>query len=63
MDSIKEIDLGSTLLSLFLGLGFVGLIIIIIRTMLISINYVLSQLKQSKKPTSPGNAVKDKKGF
>tara|TARA_Y100001968_G_scaffold116181_1_gene105549 strand:+ start:716 stop:907 length:192 start_codon:yes stop_codon:yes gene_type:complete len=63
MDSIKEIDLGSTLLSIFIGLGFVGLIIIIIRTLIISLNYVLSRLKNDKKAASPGNQGKEKKGF
>ena len=63
MVSLKEIDLGSTLLSLFIGLGFVGLIILILRTLLFSINYGLSQLKQSSKANSSSNEENNKKGF
>ena len=63
MGSLKEIDLGSLLLSLFLGLGFIGLIVLILRTLIISINYILSKLKISKKASPTINEVKDKKGF
>lgn len=60
MDLLKEIDLGSSLLSIAIAAGFIAIIILIIRTLLIGINYVLSKSKQPANTSLGSGSKKDK---
>ena len=45
MINIKEIDLGSSILSISIGLGFLAFSVLIIRIILIIINYIAERYK------------------
>lgn len=63
MDTIKEIDLGSTLLSLIIATGFIAFIILIIRTILITVDYSIYRIKRSKEIEPVSKDDINKKGF
>ena len=47
MDYLKTIDLGASILSFSILLGFFALFILVLRTLLIGINYTLERIKQN----------------
>ena len=61
MESLKEIDLGNSLLSISIAAGFIVFIILILRISLLAINYGLSQIKNRKNELKKNNV--SSKGF
>ena len=63
MDYFKDIDLGSTLLSIFVAAGFVAFIILIIRTVIIALNYLYTKFKDNKPKPQESKKTFNSKGF
>tara|TARA_Y100001968_G_scaffold124298_1_gene113299 strand:+ start:107 stop:298 length:192 start_codon:yes stop_codon:yes gene_type:complete len=63
MDSLKSIDLGSSILSVSILLGFFALVILVLRTLLIGINYALERIRGDSNDENREENVLTKKGF
>ena len=63
MDLLTEIDLGSTLLSIAIAAGFIGLTILILRSLIIGIVEILSTFNKKKFTSTRSNTDKNSKGF
>ncbi len=63
MNSLKEINLGSSLLSLALGAGFLAFILLIVRTLIISLKSLISNFKDSDARLDTKNTQEKSKKF
>lgn len=63
MDYLKTIDLGASILSLSILLGFFALITLVLRTLLIGINYGLERLRKNGNKSNIDNKGLHKNGF
>ncbi len=55
---MNKIDLGSTILSLVIAAGFLGFILIIIRSIISGFNYLLINLKSRSNSDSDSESLK-----
>ena len=63
MDSLKNIDLGSTLLTIVLVAGFVAFTLIILRLILFAINFTIDNMRVNLKQKEQKTIEESKKGF
>ncbi len=63
MDILKNLDLGSTLLSIAIAFGLIAFFILIVRTLLIGISYITENIKQASQTTDEDILKERKKGF
>ena len=63
MDKISELSLGSSLLSIIILLGYIGTGIVIIRILIIVINYTKEKFSNNKNQTFQTEENNEKKGF
>ena len=62
MSQIPEIDLGSSLLSIFILIGFIGTAFVFVRIAIIGINYIKINYLQEKDEEEK-KSTKNNKGF
>ncbi len=63
MANFSELDLGSTFLSIAVGIGFLGFGLVIIRFILTGINFIFENFKIKNKSNQLTKAKEKEKGF
>ena len=63
MTKISEIDLGSSLLSLFILIGYIATAIVVIRITIIGINYVKVNFPKNDRTDESKESETESKGF
>ncbi len=63
MSKLSEIDLGSTLLSTFIFVGYVATALVIIRITIIGINYIKVNFLPEENEIEPEKSENKSKGF
>tara|TARA_B100000700_G_C14354280_1_gene538579 strand:- start:135 stop:326 length:192 start_codon:yes stop_codon:yes gene_type:complete len=63
MENLKDIDIGSSLLSIAIASGFIAFILLLIRTIIISLRALINQIKGSESSSETKKVQDRNKGF